>query len=145
MFFSTITEVGATPALEKTLVFNHARLGMIAENVANMHTPGYRAKHLDVKAFQGALREALDARGMDLSKPLIVNAGSEIRTDRFGHMRVTPSVEPVEHALFHDGTNFSIEREMADLAETGMANQITVRLLRGRYAGLRAAIRGVVG
>ena len=145
MFFSTLTDGGATPALEKTLAFNHARLGMIAENVANVHTPGYRAKQLDVKAFQGALREALDAHGSGRTKTLAVNSGSEVRTDRFGQLQVTPSLEPVQHALFHDGTNLSIERQMADLAETGMANQITTRLLRGRYSGLRAAIRGTVG
>ncbi|MCH7592668.1 MAG: hypothetical protein IH989_07815 [Planctomycetes bacterium] len=145
MFFATLTEVGATPALEKTLSFNQARLRMIAENVANIHTPGYRAKQLDVRAFQGALRKAMDARGSDPSKPFVVNAGSEVKTDRFGRLHVTPSIEPVENVLFHDGTNLSIERQMADLAETGMMNQLTSRLLRGRYAGLRAAIRGTVG
>ncbi len=84
MFFATLTEVGATPALEKTLSFNQARLRMIAENVANINTPGYRAKQLDVRAFQGALREAMDARGGDPSRPFVVNAGSEVKTDRFG-------------------------------------------------------------
>ena len=145
MFLATLTEGGATPALEKTLSFNQARLRMIAANVANIHTPGFRAKQLDVKAFQGALRKALDARGSDLSRPFIVNAGSEVKTDRHGGLHVTPSRETVENGLFHDGTNFSIERQMADLAETGMANQLVSRLLRGRYAGLRAAIRGTVG
>lgn len=145
MFLATLTEGGATPALEKTLSFNQARLRMIAENVANIHTPGYRAKQLDVKAFQSALREALDARGSDRSKPFVVNAGSEVETDRFGRLHVTPSIEPVENVLFHDGTNFSIERQMADLAETGMMNQLVSRLLQGRYSGLRSAISGNVG
>ena len=47
MFISTITDRGAKPALIKTMSFTEARLRMIAENVANMETPGYRAKRLD--------------------------------------------------------------------------------------------------
>ena len=65
VFLSNVTDGGATPALVKTLVFNEARLKMIAENVANLQTPGYRAKQLDPKAFQHALREALVTRGDD--------------------------------------------------------------------------------
>lgn len=145
MFLSSLTDGGAIPALEKSLAFNHARLAMIAENVANVHTPGYRAKQLDVKAFQGALREALDAHRSNPSKPFTVRSGSEVNTDRFGQLQVTPSLEPVQNVLFHDGTNLSMEQQMADLAETGMANEITTRLLRGRYNGLRSAIRGTVG
>ena len=144
MFFATMTEGGAIPALEKMLVFNQARLRMIADNVANIHTPGYRAQQLDTRGFQRALRKALDARGSDPRKPFVVNAGREVKTDRYGRLHVIPSPEPVENILFHDGTNLSIERQMADLAETGMMHELTGRLLLGRYRGLRAAIRGSV-
>ncbi len=145
MFFGTLTNGGATPALEKTLVFNQAKLRMIAENIANMHTPGYRTKQLDTSAFQRALRKALDTRGGDANKPFLVSAGREVRTDRHGQLRVTPSHTPVESVLLHDGTNLSIEREMADLAETGMMHDLAARLLKGNYNALRKAIRGTPG
>jgi flagellar basal-body rod protein FlgB len=145
MFFSEMVDRGAVPALVKTLAYNHARLRLISENVANIHTPGYRAKHLDTRAFQGALREALEARGNDPRKPFVVNVDGQVQTDRQGHLRVTPTEEPVENVLFHDGTNMSIERQMADLAETGMANELATTLLRGRLQALRTAIRGTVG
>ncbi len=145
MYLSSLTDRGATPALVKTLVYNQARLKMIAENVANIHTPGYRAKQLDVKAFQRALREALDARGSDLSRPLMVRVDGEVKTDRFGRLGVTPRERPVENALFHDGTNLSIDRQMADLAETGMMHELVANLLRGNFESLRKAIRGTVG
>jgi flagellar basal body rod protein FlgB len=47
--------------------------------------------------------------------------------------------------LFHDGTNQSLEREMADLAETVMVHETAGTLLRGNVDGLRKAIRGTVG
>lgn len=145
MFLTSITDRGSTPALVKTLAFNEARLSMIAENVANIHTPGYRVKRLDAKAFQSALRRAIDARGDGPHKPFTVKAGDEVQTDERGRLRIKPSENPVQNVLFHDGTNLSIERQMADLAETGMMHELATTLLRGNFEGLRKAIRGVVG
>lgn len=126
----------------KMLAFNESRLRMISENVANIQTPGYRAKQLDAAAFQRSLREALDARARDPNRPFTVQSGREVRTDAQGYLRVTPSQKPVENILFHDGTNLSIEREMADLAETGMTHDLFTALLNGRFNGLKKAIRG---
>ncbi len=144
MFISNVTDRGATPALVKTLAFNEARLNMIAENIANSNTPGYRTKRLDAGAFQRSLGEALDARGGDPNKPFVIGRSREVRTDASGFLRVTPSEHPVENILFHDGTNMSLERQMADLAETGMAHQLAMALLDGRFEGIRKAIRGTI-
>ena len=59
-------------------------------------------------------------------------------------MHVRPSERPLENALHHDGTNASIEEQMAALAETGMMHQLATTLLKGNYDGLRKAIRGRV-
>ncbi len=126
------------------LAFNESRLRMLAENVANIHTPDYRAKQLDTKAFQRSLREALDARARDPKGPFVVQAGQEVQTDEQGYLHITPSQRPAENVLFHDGTNLSIEREMADLAETGMTHDLFTTLLKGRFNGLRKAIRGTL-
>ena len=142
VFISSITDRGATPALVKTLAFNQAKLRMIAENVANSETPGYRAKQLDTKAFQAALRTALEARRGDPKKPFVVRSGNEVTTDARGFLKVTPSTRPVENILFHDGTNMSIERQMAALAETGMTHELVTMLLDGRFGALRKAISG---
>ena len=146
MFISTITDRGATPGLVKTVAFTQERLKMIAENVANMHTPGYRTKQLDVAGFQRALGDAFaqqrEHRGS--GRPFTVENGDQVRTDEQGRLRVTPSLRPSRNVLAHDGTNMSIERQMADLAETGMTNDLATTLLRGKYDGLRKAIRGTV-
>lgn len=142
MFLSNVTDRGATPALVKTLAYSQARLNVIAENIANIHTPHYRAKRLDAETFRAALQKALADRGGKTDRPFVVKAGNEVRTDEQGYLVVTPSENPVENALFHDGTNLSIEREMADLAETGMMHDLATALLRSRMDGLRKAIRG---
>jgi flagellar basal-body rod protein FlgB len=141
MLVSEVAGNGVFPMLEKTLAFTESRNRMLAENIANIVTPGYRAKQLDVSAFQAALKEATAKRteeGGELELP----ATREFRLDETGRLRVTPSVEPAENLLFQDGTNARIERQMAMLAENTMMNQTAVSLLRQYYQILADAIRG---
>ena len=142
MFISSLTDRGATPALVHMWSYTQARHKVIAENVANWGNPDYKAKHLDAKAFQAALGKALDERGSDPSNPVVIARTDQFGTDDDGQLTITPTTEPVENILFHDGTNMSIERQMADLAENAMMHETVTTLLRGRWDGLRKAIRG---
>lgn len=142
MILDNLTNRGATPALVATLAFTEARQRMISENVANWHTPGYKSKHLDTKGFQGALRRALDKKGSDPDARFVVEQTANFGTQAGGHLRVSPTEEPFDNVLFHDRTNASIEKMMADMADNAMAHQAATTILRGYYQGLRKAIRG---
>ncbi len=144
MFLTEITSGGAFPMLEKTLAFTEARNNMLADNVANILTPGYRTKQLDVSSFQSALQEAAASRA-ERGGEFQLRETNELSADQAtGHLRVTPSERPVENLLFQDGTNARIERQMAMLAENTMMNQTAAELLQGRFDGLSKAIRGRV-
>lgn len=142
MFLSAVTNHGAMPALAKAMKFAEARMGVIADNVANIHTPGYRAKTLDPRGFQRALRDALEAKNGDPRRPLLIDNGRELRTDRQGRLQVRPGALPAQNVLFHDGTNLSLERQMADLAETTMSHELAATLWKSGMDRLRTAIRG---
>ena len=142
MFISNVTDRGATPALVNLWAFTQARHQMIAENVANWGNPHYKAKQLDARAFQKALGRALKDRGGDPDAPFVVSSTNQFGTNGQGRLQVTPTEVPAQNILFHDGTNMSIERQMADLAENAMMHEAVTTLLRGRYEGLRKAIRG---
>ncbi len=141
MFLTDITSGGAFPMLEKTLAFTEARNRMLATNIANIMTPGYRTQQLDASAFQEALREASQNRSRN-GGAFVMPTTDELRADAAGRLRVTPSEEPVENLLFQDGTNARIERQMTLLAENAMTNQIVVEQLKGYYGGIAKAIRG---
>jgi len=154
MFFADVVNSGTVPALEKVLAFTEARQRMLAENIANVDTPNYRTKQLDVAAFQGALRTALDdrrqsgssrtRRGAE-SEALCLPANSQFWQDDQGRLVVQPSEVPAENLLFHDDTNARIERQMAMMAENTMMHQAATELLRSRFDGLLKAIRGRIG
>lgn len=144
MFLADLTNRGATPALIAGLSFLEARHKMIAENVANWQTPGYRTKHLDVGAFQKALGAALHEKGSNAHKRLLLRSTDQFESRADGRLTVTPTEWPGGQIQFHDGTNSSIEQEMADLADNAMAYQAVSTLLKGKFDGIRQAIRGTV-
>ncbi len=141
MLFTEITNAGSVPLLEKTLAFTESRNRVLTANIANIVTPGYRAKQLDVSAFQRALRHAAEKRA-EQGGELQIEPTQEFRTDEAGLLEVTPSEEPVENLLFQDGTNARIERQMAMLAENTLMNQVATELLRTKLDVLARAIRG---
>lgn len=145
MFFQDLVNGNGIPALEKMLAFTQARQRMLAENIANVDTPRYRVKQLDTAQFQRALRSAVDARkAAGPSAALALKGTDEFRLDADGRLQVTPSLEPAENVLFHDGTNVRIERQMAMMAENAMMHQTATELLRTKVESLLKAIRGRV-
>ncbi|HOB74202.1 MAG TPA: flagellar basal body rod protein FlgB [Phycisphaerae bacterium] len=144
MEFSDLVNREAIPALEKMLAFTQARQRMLTENIANVDTPGYRTKHLDVGAFQRALRSALESNRQTGGASFELKGTDEFRLDSAGRLEVRPSEEPAENVLFHDGTNVRIERQMAMMAENAMMHQAATELLRTKFEGLLKAIRGRV-
>jgi len=139
VLMNDIVSGGVTPLIEKTMAFAGARHKMLATNIANITTPGYRAKQLDVKSFQSALREASGKRG---DGDLKLGSSKEFRVDSGGLLEVTPSEEPPENLLFQDGTNARIEKQMAMLAENTMVNQAASELLKSQFSDMERAIRG---
>jgi flagellar basal-body rod protein FlgB len=143
MLFYDIANSGSIPAMEKMLAYTQARHRMLTENIANADTPGYKAKQLDARVFQRALRKAIDEQNRG-SRALRVEDSKEFSQDAGGQMVVKPTVEPAENVLFHDQTNMRIERQMALLAENTLMHQMVTDRLKGRFDQLMIAIRGRV-
>ncbi len=141
-FFEGLINRGSIPVLQTTWSFVQARHAVIAENVANMSTPDYKAKRLDMDEFQQVLGEAIEDRRDRPGEGLLLGETDQIRQDRSGNLIVSPEAESGRNLVFHDGTNMSIEQEMADLASNAMWHEITTTLLDGKFDSLRKAIRG---
>lgn len=144
MFVMDVSTSSSISMLEKTLAFNEARQKMLATNIANISTPGYRTQQLDVASFQSALREASNRRNRNPDEPFRLERTDEFQTGPNGQLTVSPSEEPVENLLFKDGTNASIERQMSQLAETAMTHQVATELLKGYFETVQKSIRGRV-
>jgi len=144
MFFTDITNSSSIPVLDAMLSFTQAHHRVLAENIANIDTPGYQTQHLDPKQFQKALAKAVAERNDTRSTALRIESGRQFEQQPGGGLEFKPSVEPAENVLFHDKTNARIERQMSLLAENAMMYQTATELLMGKYEGLMQAIRGRV-
>ncbi len=109
-----------TEALSRFLDVNVARHKLIASNLANVDTPGYRTRDLD---FRAELARA------DIESP----PGGE--RPGLSCASYAPVARPVRGLLERpDGNNVSVERESLLLAETQMKFGLGVQLLKDRVS-----------
>ena len=115
------------------------RAKVIAQNIANVDTPNFKASEL---LFEEQLQAALRAPTPHLA----------MRTTHTGHIDVNrasrdvsgvfPQVHQlVQMTLRNDGNNVDIEREMERLAETQLSFQAMTRFMNDRFNRFRTAIR----
>ncbi|GAB4246387.1 MULTISPECIES: flagellar basal body rod protein FlgB [Deferrisoma] len=119
---------GAVGPLVDELRYRQRRQAVIAANVANADTPGYRA--LDVR-FERALERA----GLPMART---------HPRHLGGARAPGRVEVVAAGGVprRDGNDVDIDREMAKLAQNQIEYQFLTRVLGARFRKLKEAISG---
>ena len=137
-----VTNAGAIPVLERLVQFSGQRHRLIADNIANLSTPGYRPVDVSVDAFREKLGEAIDARRQRHGA-----AGGDLEIEdtpgvRFTSAGVLLDPQPAgENILFYDGNDRNLERIMQDLVENFMTFRAAAELLRNRFDLINTAIR----
>jgi flagellar basal-body rod protein FlgB len=121
--------------LERVLDLSAFRHQVIATNLANVDTPGYRTR--DVREFAGEIEQAM-AGGEEAAL-----AGQSLT----GPSLATPSFTPVAHEIRGllerpDGNNVSVERESLLLAQNQLRFQVAVQFLKAEFHRLSSAING---
>lgn len=96
------------------------RLGMLASNIANASTPGYKARDID---FDAAMKMASDG-GISGSA---IEAATKFRV-------------PVQPSL--DGNTVELATEQTAFAENAVAYQTTLSFLNGRIGQITRALKG---
>ncbi len=123
--------------LERTLDLRSARQRVIASNLANEETPGYRASEL---TFMDQLHSAHKGR-----LPIVLAA---TQPRHFG-MHGPQGVQAVTGKLGEvpagdlplDANSVNLELEMAKLSENVMQYNAAATILAGKFRGLLSAIR----
>ena len=96
------------------------RMGLLASNIANAGTPGYKARDID---FSSALRARLEGANGDRA----VNDATRYRVP------VLPSL---------DGNTVEMATEQTAFAENAVAYSATLSFIRGRVETLTRAMKG---
>lgn len=104
----------------KALELRSQRMGVLASNIANAGTPGYKARDID---FAAAIRAADAGAGVDKA----ASAASLYRVP------VMPSL---------DGNTVELQNEQLAFSENAVGYSTTLEFIRGRVDTVKRALRG---
>lgn len=110
------------------------RMELLAANIANADTPGYKARDID---FAAAMRRAggqARAPGLRLTHPRHLGPAPAL-----GEAPVLYRI-PLQPSM--DGNTVESHREHAAFMDNAVRYQASLNFLDGRIRGLRTAIRG---
>ncbi|MBI5059641.1 flagellar basal body rod protein FlgB [candidate division KSB1 bacterium] len=133
-----LNQAPGNAVLKKTLDANALRQRTHAQNIANAETPGYRRLAVD---FEQQLKQVLDddIDGMAQTNPRHMNGnGARVELEALAATTRTEPLDPNSPGI--NGVN--IDLEMAEMAETQLRYLTSLELLKRRYAGIKAAIKG---
>lgn len=128
----------ANDAMIQVIGFGTERHKVMANNIANIDTPGYRMRDLDVANFDKTLARAverskrpgnlggrLDLPGLDSIDPRASSRGG---------------AEKLRGIVFHDDNDRSVEKLVVDMTKNARRTQHAAALLRNQIRLLRSVI-----
>ena len=111
------------------------RMEVIADNLANADTPGYKAREID---FRAAMAQAGSA-----------DAPVKLTTTNAGHLSTDPATSMAASLKYRvplapslDGNTVDAQQEQAAFADNTVRYQATLNFLSGKFKSLLTAITG---
>lgn len=151
LVFPQLFQATTIPALEQVAAFTSARHDVLAGNVANLDTPGYRVRDLSLPVFQQRLQEMLTATRQP---PAAVAAGG---SGAVFPPVLPPGQSPGEHALqaepqmkavadsmrsilYHDGSDDSLEQQVTEITKNQLLHNLAISIMTSQFRLLQTAI-----
>lgn len=142
MFLEGLFNRGSMPVLEQVMSFTQERHRVLANNISNLDTVGYKVQDLEVSEFFAALDEAISERDRGGAGQLLqMRSRGNLQWDSAGHLHAEPVEIENNNILFHDGNNRFVEKQMSEMAQNALLHNVSAELLRGQYEILQTAIR----
>lgn len=120
---------------EAALHFRSDRAAVLANNLANVDTPNFKAKDLDFK--QALSQKMSGSSSFDLATTQAGHIdGSALSTNEADTLYRTPQQPSI------DGNTVEDQIEHAEYMKNALAFQSSFQFLNSKFTGLRSAIRG---
>jgi len=134
----TISFSNALGIHEQALEVRVKRAEVLANNLANADTPGFKARDIDFKAVLGG---QMDAQSMGKTLSMDTTNGKHLP---HGTMQAADSSllyrTPSQPSI--DGNTVDTQQETAEFMKNTLQYQSSFQFLNGRFKGLTDAIRG---
>lgn len=122
---------------QAALNLRSARQELLASNVANADTPGYKARDVD---FAAALRDALAGTAEEL--PVVRTAGAHLAGNTGESIMGAPVMyrRPLQPSA--DGNTVDMDVERVQFADNALRYEASVMFVNARLKGILSAIQG---
>lgn len=138
---SSMFDSSTVPVLEQVVNFTQARHGVLAGNIANIDTPGYKTRDISPAHFQEKLSEAVERRHQAAQSPTYaynMQMADHSTDQHFDHMDEVR--ESIKSILYHDNSDVSIEKQVAEISKNQGQHNLALSLMTSQFRLLRAAI-----
>ncbi len=126
------------PVLGEVLSFAQARHGVLAGNIANVNTPGYRTRDLSGTAFQEKLKAAIEESRRARTAPAPDVSPGHWQPPPGDAMREVR--DSLENLLYHDDTNIDLEKQVAEITKNQLLHNFALTVLTDQFKLLETAI-----
>lgn len=142
---SYLFDSSTVPLLEQVVNFTQARHGVLAGNIANLDTPGYRAQDLSPEMFKERLKDAVEDRKRADNASYVDHTGSpgyfaSAKHNERKEEALQATTESVAGMLRHDENNSSLEVQVSEIAKNNQIHNMALSLMTAQFRLLRAAI-----
>ena len=131
---SAIMQGSTVPVLEQVINFHQSRHTILASNVANMDTPGYRVRDLSADQFQANLKEAIETRH---ERPVQFSSGEVYDRSDKAMRELKDSVKGI---VFRHDSYVSIEQQIAEVTKNQSQHNLALSILVHQFQLLQAAV-----
>ena len=141
---SSLFQSSAVP--EQVVKFTEARHGVLAGNVANLDTPGYRARDLSPALFQERLKQAIETRYQPATHdyegtPFLVDPTSNAEKQETRELAAFRKVaDTTKSILRHDEGDVSMEKQINEIVKNQQQHNLAIGIMSAQFRLLRAAI-----
>lgn len=122
------------PVLSQVVQFAQTRHHILAGNIANLDTPGYRVRDLSPEHFQARLKQAIRHRDQKTGSAALGDSRA-LRGDPFKD--VSDSMKSI---LYHDDSNVGIEHQVKEIAKNQAKHNMAIAIMASQFQLLKAAI-----
>lgn len=126
------------PMLQEVLDFAQTRHTVLAGNIANLDTPGYKVRDLSLKDFQQRLQAAIRRRH---DPPVHRSPGDEFWQSE---PELAEVAETSKTILYHDKSNVGIEYQVTEMIKNQARHNLALTIMTNQFRLLQAAVSGRV-
>jgi len=120
---------------EQALISRGRRAKVLAHNIANMDTPGYKARDIDFAAHLKRTEHTLKPNTLATTNKQHIKQSMTVGTDMELKYRI-----PLTSSL--DGNTVDSQLEVAAFTENALRYQASLNFVTGRFKGILTALRG---